>query len=287
MREWPYDDDFASTASHRISAPASHQSRRRAHPRAHRAGAPAGRDGRDVPVEHHHQCDGQSVLRRRRMGRFKELGGAAVRVAGPAQFHHRGQTAGLAVGHGVVRAAVRLQQRQHAGSRGADGRGGGGVALRCGQADQRAARGAAGRCGVSVNAGGGVDVSLQQPRRRDGVADDGRRLLHGARAAPRQRSLDRAGRGGAGIRLPCQDARRIDGDARHRAGVPARRANPATPTAVAPAGLVGSVHRVRGLVRGAHADLAGVVAPLHRGLHRQQLHESRSRIQRVCPGSRT
>ena len=67
--------------------------------------------------------------------------------------------------------------------RGADGGRRRRAAVRRGAPDQRTARGAAGGRGAGADAGGGVDVSLQQPRRGDGAADDGGRLLRGARAA--------------------------------------------------------------------------------------------------------
>ena len=144
-----------------------------------------------------------------------ELGGAVVRVAGPAQLHHRGQAAGVAVGHGVVRAAVRLQQCQHAGSRGADGRW---PRWRCSTVRCRRISGPR----AALLAGAALALTpVAALMFRYNNPDAAMVLLMTAGAYctvralhARERGLVGAGRGGAGIRLPCQDARRIDGDAR-------------------------------------------------------------------------
>ena len=51
-------------------------------------------------------------------------------------------------------------------------------------AHQRAAGGTARGRGARVDAGGGADVPVQQPRRGDGVVDDGCGVLHGPGAGP-------------------------------------------------------------------------------------------------------
>ncbi len=56
--------------------------------------------------------------------------------------------------------------------------------------------------------------------------------------------------------------------------VPRRRADDAAGPATARAGGRGCLRRLGGLVRGADPAVARVVASVHRGFHRQQLHES-------------
>ena len=61
---------------------------------------------------------------------------------------------------------------------------------------------------------------------------------------------------------------------------------PLRPPAATPGGCRGRICRLGGLVCGADAVVAGVVAAVHRGFDRQQLHEFGVGLQRVCPGSR-
>src|SRR6267142_1063835 len=59
---------------------------------------PPRRHSGDVSVEHRDQWNGQPVLCRCGASGFDELGGVVVRLAGPAQLHHRRQATGIAVG---------------------------------------------------------------------------------------------------------------------------------------------------------------------------------------------
>ena len=147
-------------------------------------------------------------------------------------------------------------------------------------------RGIAGRRGARGDARRGVDVPVQQPRRGDGAADDGGGLLHGARAGTCEREMDRAGRSRPRLRVPGQDARGLDGDAGDRPGLPGRGADPAAPATAAAARLAGGLPGVGGLVRRAHAAVAGIVAAVHRGLDGQQLHEPGAGLQRIRSSTR-
>ncbi len=62
-----------------------------------------------------------------------------------------------------------------------------------GAAQQRTRRGPDRRRGAGADAGGGVDVPVQQPRRAAGAAAGGGRVLHGAGDRDGEHALDGAG----------------------------------------------------------------------------------------------
>ncbi len=136
---------------------------------------------------------------------------------------------------------------------------------------------------LALTAGGGIDVSVQQSRRGDGAADDGGRLLRGARARARQCEVDRLGGGGIRLCVPGQDARGHHGDAGDRCRVSVRGADLDAARGCSICGCTGDVPGFGGLVRRADVGVAGVVAALHRGLDRQQLHEPGPGLQRSRP----
>ena len=73
---------------------------------------------------------GQRVLLRGRAGHDEELEGLLLRLVRQRQLHHRGQDAGVAVGHGGLGAALRRERLEHPRAAGAGGRGLGRPAVR-------------------------------------------------------------------------------------------------------------------------------------------------------------
>ncbi len=208
-------------------------------PRSTAAAAPAGTGGpasghrRTVPVEPRRLRLGERLLLRSSPGRLAGLDGLVLWLLRCRQRHHRGQAAGVAVGDGAVRAALRAELLEHPRAAGPHG-GRHGLARLSGRPPGRGPRHggsapgppcrAPRRCGHGADPGGRADVPVQQPRRPAGTPHDRGRLCRAALHPGRAPALAPVRRGAPGLRVPHQAAAGPAGCPRLRPGVPARGA---------------------------------------------------------------
>ena len=257
-------------------------------PRAVRPGRSARGDRRAVPVESLGQWLRKRLLCRCRTGRLAELVGLVLRISGRTQFHHRRQTARLAVGDRIVGAPVRDEQLVCAG---ASGRHGGGFCCpavlhgspRIRRYLSRRSGRSAGRRGAGMYSGGGVDLPVQQPRRTAGAVDAGGGVLPDACRLDGVMAM--AGVGGCGdrFRVPHQDAAGVSGVARFRACLPALGAYHVATADPSSGGRDGRACRRCRLVGVDGAVGAGVREALYRRFDRQHRAGSGFGLQRVKP----
>ena len=185
--------------------------------------------------------------------------------------------------HGDLRTDLRVLVREHADPRGDHGSRVGRSALRHGDPYLRQDCGTHRGRSTCADSRGGHDVSVQQPRRRHGPADDRGRLLHGASDVSGVTALARTGRCRTGFRVPRQNAGGIDGATGARRRLSVGSADDAWSARPASCRRSARTRRGIGMVCGAHACMARIVASVSRRFDGQQLHESGARLQRTRP----
>ena len=217
-------------------------------PGPHRPGRAAASHRRDVPVEHHDQRDGQPVLCRGGASRSKNWEALLFGSLDPQNFITvdkppvsqwvmglSGQIFGFSSASMLIPEALMAVAT---------------VALLYAAVARSAARKAGLFAGAAL-ALTPVAALMFRFNNPDAVMV----LLMMAAAYCAVRAMRRAARNGScwlasrSVRVPGQDARRLDGDAGDRTGVSRRRPDNIAPPTAASAGVTGGVRRVRGLVR--------------------------------------